>query len=82
MIRPVVVKAYIVPALRHDLSSAKGLNKSGYRVLRDEDEVESGAYAVINKQIALPNNLHLCVDTLVFFYLKIGQMYSHQFEKQ
>ncbi len=46
-IRPIVVKAYIVPALQHDLLSVKGLNKSGYRVIHDEDDMESGVYAVI-----------------------------------
>ncbi len=50
-IRPIVVKAYIVPALLHDLLSVKGLNKSGYRVIHDEDDMESGVYAVINRKI-------------------------------
>jgi hypothetical protein len=53
MIRPIVVTAYIyyiVPALRHGLLSAKGLNKSGYSVIHDEDEMESGIYAVSTDQ--------------------------------
>ncbi len=29
-IRPIVVKAYVVPGLKHDLLSVKGLNQSGY----------------------------------------------------
>ena len=50
-IRPIVVKAYVVPGLKHDLLSVKGLNQSGYRVIHDEDEEESGVFAVINKKI-------------------------------
>ena len=45
MIRPIVVKAYIVPALLHDLLSVKGSDKSAYqpyRMIRDEDDMESG----------------------------------------
>ncbi len=51
MIRPIVVKAYIVLAFRHNLFSARCLNKLEYRVIHDEDEMESGVYAVINKKI-------------------------------
>ena len=47
-IRPFVVKAYVVPGLKHDLLSVKGLDQSGYRVIHDEDEEESGVFAVIN----------------------------------
>jgi hypothetical protein len=49
LMRPIVVKAYIVPAFRHGLLSAKGLNKSGYRVIHDEHEMVPGIYAFINK---------------------------------
>jgi hypothetical protein len=51
MIRPIVVKAYFVPALRLDLLSVKGLNKSGYRLIHNEDDMESGVYANINRNI-------------------------------
>ncbi len=37
-IRPIVVQAYVVPGLKHDLLSVKGLNQSGYRVIRDAGE--------------------------------------------
>ena len=47
-IRPIVVKAYVVPGLKHDLLSVKGLNQAGYRVIHDEDEEESGVFTVIN----------------------------------
>jgi hypothetical protein len=50
------VKAYIVPALRHDLLSVKGLNKSGYHVIHDEDEMDSGVHAVINRKIDTPKS--------------------------
>ncbi len=49
-IRPTVVKAYVCPGLKHDLLSVQGLDKSGYRVIHDDDE-ESGVFAVINKKI-------------------------------
>ena len=47
-IRPIVVRAYVVPGLKHDLLSVKGLNQSGYSVIHYEDEEE---FAVINKNI-------------------------------
>jgi hypothetical protein len=55
-IRPIVVKAYVVPGLKHDLLSVKGLNQSGYRVIHDEDEeyLLSSTRRLIN-----PNHSHL-----------------------
>jgi hypothetical protein len=49
-IRPTVVRAYVAPGLKHDLLSIKGLNQSGYRGIQNEDEEESGVFAVINKK--------------------------------
>ncbi len=49
-IRPIVVKAYVVPGLKYDLLSVKGLNKCGYAVFHHPDPEESGVYAVINKK--------------------------------
>jgi hypothetical protein len=49
--RPIVVRAYVVPGLKHDLLSVEGLNQSGYRVIHDADEEESGVFAVMNKKI-------------------------------
>jgi hypothetical protein len=46
-----VVLAYVIPGLIHDLLSFKELNQSGYRVIHDADEEESGVFAVINKKI-------------------------------
>jgi hypothetical protein len=81
-IRPIVVKAYIVPALRHDLLSVKGLDKSGYRVIHDEDDMESGVYAVINRKIDAAKSFAFISEHSIFLYLKIEQMNEQQFEKQ
>jgi hypothetical protein len=58
-IRPIVLKAYVVPGLKHDLLSVKGLIQSGYKVIHDEDEEESGVFAVINKKIDKFRSSHL-----------------------
>ena len=50
-IRPIIVKAYVVPGLEHDLLSVKGLNKAGYSVHHHPDPEQSGVYAVINNKI-------------------------------
>jgi hypothetical protein len=50
-ILPIFVRPYDVPGLKHDLVSVKGLNQSGYRVIHDADEEESGVFAVNNKKI-------------------------------
>ena len=47
----IIVKAYVVPGLKHDLLSVKGLNKAGYPVHHHPDPEQSGVYAVINKKI-------------------------------
>ncbi len=49
-IHPIVVKAYVVPGLKYDLLSVKGLNKCGYTVFHHPDPEESGVYAAINKK--------------------------------
>jgi hypothetical protein len=74
MIRPIVVKAYIVLALRHDLLSVKGLNKSGFRVIHDEDDMESGVYAVINRKIDAAKSFAIMSEHSNLFYLKIEQL--------
>ena len=75
------MKAYIVPGLRYDLLSAKGLNKAGYRVLHDEDEHKSGIYAVI-KKIDPSRSFAFMSGHSICFYLKIEQTNAQQFEKQ
>jgi hypothetical protein len=81
-IRPLVVNVCIVPALRHDLLSVKGLNKSEYRAIHDEDEMESGIYAVINRKIDTAKSIAFMSEHSTLFYLKIVQMNAQQFEKQ
>ena len=48
--RPIAVEAYVVQKLKHDLLSVKELNKTGYQVIHDEDEKESGVFAVNDKK--------------------------------
>jgi hypothetical protein len=81
-IRPIVVKAYIVPGLKHDLLSVKGENQDGYRVIHDEDEEESGVFAVINKKIDKAKSFPFMRKQPNFFSLKLEQMSATQFEKQ
>jgi hypothetical protein len=38
-------------SMEHDLLTVKGLNKSGYKVIHDEDEEESGVFVVIINKI-------------------------------
>ncbi len=58
-IRPIVVKAYVVPGLKHDLLPVKGLNQSGYRVIHDEDEEESKVLLSPTRRLIKPNLFHL-----------------------
>ena len=62
-IRPIIVKAYVVPGLKYDLLSVKGLNRAGYAVSHHTDPEQSGVYAVINNKIdkskSLNYHLHL-----------------------
>ena len=50
-IRPIIVKAYVVPGLKYDLLSVKGLNRAGYVVNHHPDPEQSGVFAVINNKI-------------------------------
>ncbi len=50
-IRPIIVKAYVVPGLKQDLLSVEGLNTAGYLVHYHPDPEQSGVYAVINNKI-------------------------------
>ena len=45
-IRPIFVN--VVPRLKYDLLSIKGLNKCGYAVFHHPDPKESGVYAAVN----------------------------------
>ncbi len=81
-IRPIVVKAYVVPGLKHDLLSVKALNQSGYRVIYDKDGEESGAFAVINKKIDKSRSFPFMSECSNLSHLKLEQMRATQFEKQ
>jgi hypothetical protein len=81
-IRPIVVKAYVVPGLKHDLLSVKGLNQAGYRVIHDEDGEESGVFAVINKKIDKAKSFPFMSEHSNLFSLKLEQMSATQSEKQ
>ena len=52
--RPIIVKAYVVPGLKYDLLSVKGLNRAGYAVKLQSvtvshhpDPEQSGVYGTI-----------------------------------
>ncbi len=81
-IRPINVKAYVVPALKYDLLSVKGLNKCGYAVFHHPDAEESGVYAVINKKTDKAKSFPFISEHSNFFYLKLEQMSAKHFEKQ
>ena len=50
-IRPIVVKACVVPGLIYDPLSAKGHTKCGNAVYHHPDPEESGVYALINNKM-------------------------------
>ncbi len=50
-VRQIIVKAYVVPGLKHGLLSVKGLNKAGYAVNHHPDPEQFGVYAVISNKI-------------------------------
>ena len=68
-IRPIVVKAYVVPGLKCDLLSVKGPNKCGYAVYHHPDPEESGVFALINNKMDNAKSFpfmseHLCVFSI------------------
>ncbi len=58
-IRPIVVKAYVIPGLKHDLLSVKGLNQARYRVIHDEDERNPEYLLSSTRRLIKPNLFHL-----------------------
>ena len=69
-IRPIIVKAYVVPGLTHDILSVKGLNKAGYSVHHHPDPEQSGVYAVINNKIDKSKSFPFMSEHSCLFYLK------------
>ncbi len=66
-IRPIDVKAYVVPGLKYHILSVKGLNKCGYDVFHHPDPEEYVVYAVIKKKTYNDN----CVSGLESLCLKV-----------
>ncbi len=50
------------------------MNKVGYNVVHDEDDMESGVYAVLNKKIDPAKSFTFMSEYSSLFYLKIEQM--------
>ena len=46
-----LVKAYVVPGLKYDLLSVKGLNKCVYAVYHHPDPEGSGVFALTNNKM-------------------------------
>jgi hypothetical protein len=71
-IQPIIVKAYVVPGLKHDLLSVKGLNKAGYHSVNHHPAPkQSGVYAVINKKIDKSKSFPFMSEHSSLFYLKL-----------
>ena len=68
--RPIIVKAYVVPGLKHDLLSVEGLNLAGYAVNHHPDPEQSGVYAVINNKINKSKSFPFISEHSNLFYLK------------
>ncbi len=51
-------------------------------MIHDEDDMESGVYAVINRKIDTAKSFAFMSEHSNLFYLKIEQMNAQQFEKQ
>ncbi len=66
-IRPLIVKAYVVSGLKHDLLSVKGLNKARYLVHHHPDPEQSGVYAVINNKIDKSKLFPFMSEHSIFF---------------
>ena len=68
-IRPIIVKAYVVPGLKYDLLSVKGLNRAGYAVNHHPDPEQSGVYAVINNKIDKSKSFAFISEHSLNFFL-------------
>ena len=66
-IRPIVVKAYVVPGLKYDLLSVKGLNQCGYAVYHHPDPEESGVFALINNKMDKAKSFPFMSEHSIFF---------------
>ncbi len=50
-VQPIIVKACVLPELKHGFLSVNGLNEAGYAANHIPDPDQSGVYAVINNKI-------------------------------
>jgi hypothetical protein len=82
-IHPIFFKGYVVPGLKYDLLSVKGLNKCGYAVCgthkcgyHNPDPGESDLYAIINKLIDKAKSFLFMSQHSGLFYQKLEQMRS------
>ncbi len=64
----------VVGARNMILLSVEGLNQAGYRVIHNEDEEESGAFAAINKKIDKAKSFPFMSEHSNLFSLKLEQM--------
>ena len=71
----------MVPGLKHDLLSAKGLNKAGYSVHHHPDSAQSRVYAVIKNKIDKSKSFPFMSEHSKLFDLKLEQMSTRQVEK-
>jgi hypothetical protein len=78
---PIIVKAYVVPGLKHDLLYVKGLKKAGYSVHHHSDPEQSEVYAVISNKIDKSKSFPFISEHSNLFYLKLEQMSARQFRK-
>ena len=76
------MKAYVVPGLKYDLLSVKGLNKCGYAVYHHPDPVESGVFALTNNKMDKAKSFPFMSEHSSLFFLKLEQMSAKHFEKQ
>ncbi len=84
IVRLIIVKAYVVPGLKHNLLSVKGLKRAGYEVNHHSCPEQSGVYAVINNNIDKSKSFPFMSEHSNLLYLKLEQMSAslRQFEKQ
>jgi hypothetical protein len=79
---PIVDKAYVVPRLKYDLLSVKGLKKCGYKVCHQQDPEELGIHAIINKKTDKAKSFPFMIEHSSPFNLKLEQTSAKHFEKQ
>ena len=72
----------MVPGLKHDHLSVKGLNKAGYAVNHHPDQKQFGVYVVIKNKIDKSKSFPFMSEHSILFYLKLKQLSIRHSEKQ